>query len=64
MGSVDKSDQMVQVNSSAHKMLKWIKKLFFYTMDLSVTNAYIPYCKQVEKDVGVITSTFEGYESE
>jgi len=49
MGSVDKSDQMVLVNSSTRKTLKWTKKLFFHLVDLSVTNAYILYCKLVKK---------------
>jgi len=49
MGSVDKSDQMVLVNSSVRKTLKWTKKLFFHMLDLSVTNAYILYCKHVKK---------------
>ena len=48
-GSVDKSDQMILVNSSVHKTLKWTKKLFFHMLDLSVTNAFILYCKQVKK---------------
>ena len=48
MGSVDKSDQMVLVNSSVRKTLKWTKKLFFHLLDLSVTNAFILYCKQVK----------------
>ena len=49
MGAVDKSDQMVLVNSSMCKPLKWIKKLFFHLLDLSTTNAYIIYCKQEKK---------------
>ena len=37
MGSVDKSDQMVLVNSSARRTVKWTKKLFFHQLDLSTT---------------------------
>jgi len=49
MGSVDKSDQMVLLNSTARKTLKWTKKLFFHLMDLSSTNAYILYCMHVTR---------------
>jgi len=33
-GAVDKSDQMVLLNSSVRKLLKWTKKLFFHLLDL------------------------------
>lgn len=49
MGSVDKPDQLVLVNSSVRKTRKWTKKLFFHLLDLSTTNAYLLYCKQVKK---------------
>ena len=49
MGAVDKYNQMVLVNLSVHKTLKWIKILFFHLLDLSTTNAYIFYCKQEKK---------------
>ena len=45
MGSVDKSDQMVLVNSSVRKTLKWTKKLFFHMLDLSVTKADVDGCR-------------------
>jgi len=43
MGVVDKSDQMVLLNSTLRKTLKWTKKLFFHLLDLSVTNSFILY---------------------
>lgn len=45
MGSVDQSDQMVLLNSSVRKTLKWTKKLFVHLLDLSATNAHILYGK-------------------
>jgi len=41
MGAVDKSDQMVLLNSTVRKTLKWTKKLFFHLLDLAAANAYI-----------------------
>jgi len=43
MGAVDKSDQMVLLNTTVRKTLKWTKKLFFHLLDLSATNAFIVY---------------------
>jgi len=43
MGAVDKSDQMVLLNTTVRKTLKWTKKLFFHLLDLSATNAFILY---------------------
>ena len=48
-GSVDKSDQMVLLNSSVRKTLKWSKKLFFLLMNLASTNAFVLFCLHVRK---------------
>lgn len=49
MGAVDTSDQMVLLNSSVRKTLKWTKKLFFHLLDLAATNAYVLYAKNTKQ---------------
>jgi hypothetical protein len=41
MGYVDKSDHMTDSYSKSRRIWKWMKKLFFHLLDLSVLNSYI-----------------------
>jgi hypothetical protein len=41
MGFVDKSDRMVNSYGIAQRTWKWIKKLFFHFLDMTILNAYL-----------------------
>jgi len=41
MGSVDKSDRMVNSYGIARRTQKWTKKLFFHLTDMTITNAFL-----------------------
>jgi hypothetical protein len=41
MGYVDKSDHMINTYSISRWAWKWMKKLFFHLLDLTVLNSYI-----------------------
>jgi hypothetical protein len=41
MGFVDKSDRMVNSYEIAWRTWKWIKKLFFHLLDMTILNAYL-----------------------
>ncbi len=41
MGGVDRSDQLAATCRSTRKYIKWYKKLFFYLLDMCITNAYV-----------------------
>ena len=43
MSGVDHVDQMISYYPCTRKTLKWTKKVFFYFMELSVTNAHVLY---------------------
>ena len=41
MGSVDKSDRMVNSYGIARRTWKWTKKLFFHLTDMTILNAFL-----------------------
>ena len=43
MSGVNRVDQIILYYPSTRKTLKWTKKLFFYLMEISVSNAYVLY---------------------
>ena len=46
MGSVDRSDQLVQYLAMRRRTLKWYKKVMFHLLDLCVVQAYLIYKQQ------------------
>ena len=51
MGYVDKGDRMANSYSISHHTFRWMKKLFFHLLDLTILNRYIPHsscgCKKI-----------------
>ena len=45
MGGVDKQDQLIQPYDCSRKSMKWTKKLFFHSLQMSTCNAFILACK-------------------
>ena len=49
MGGVDRSDRRVATNSTARKTLRWYIKLFFYVIDVLISNANI-ICNLIQEN--------------
>lgn len=48
MNAVDRSDQILAVNNTLRKCLRWWKTLFFHMIDIAVVNSYILF--QLHRD--------------
>ena len=55
MGAVDRSDMMISSIDSTRKSIKWYKKLFFHTIDISLLNAHAMYLTQNSAKVPLAT---------
>ncbi|XP_050307697.1 uncharacterized protein LOC126744367 [Anthonomus grandis grandis] len=55
MGAVDRSDMMISSTDSRRKSIKWYKKLFFHTIDISLLNAHAMYLTQSSAKVPLAT---------
>ena len=45
MDAVDKSDQLPQSYAIDRKSRRWWKRIFHFSLDLTMVNAYIIYCQ-------------------
>ena len=58
MGGVDRSDQLAATCRSTRKSIKWYKKLFFYLLDMCITNAFVVY-KELHAGTNLQCSDFK-----
>ncbi|XP_051957445.1 piggyBac transposable element-derived protein 3-like [Xyrauchen texanus] len=61
MGGIDKSDMLVHLYRTPMKSKRWYMRLFAYSVDVSLTNAWVFYrrdCKAIGLEVGLSLKIF------